>query len=57
MNAELFKQQIEDSIKLAKNFDEKIMIKGTIARTLRLALKYPEQAKEYQNTLNKAVCE
>ena len=57
MNTEDFKQQIEHSIKWAKNFDEKIMIKGTIARTLRLTLQYPEQAKEYLNSLNKAVNE
>lgn len=30
-------------------------IKGIIARTIRLTLQYPEEAKEYHNSLSKVV--
>lgn len=54
MDLEDFKKQIEHPYKWAKDIDEKITIGGTLQRTLRLVLKYPELAKEYADQLPKA---
>lgn len=54
MNLENFKKQIEHPYKWVKNFDEKMAIKGTIQRTLRIAMRYPDLAKEYLDQLPKA---
>lgn len=68
MTQEQFKQQIEhfvdryqDKMRTAKTKAEKdailddiFLIKGTIARTLRLCCQYPELAKEYMESQPKA---
>ena len=68
MTQEIFKQQIElfvdryqEKIRTAKTkaeqdaiFEDLILIKGTIARTLRLCCQYPELAKEYMESQPKA---
>lgn len=68
MTQEQFKQQIEhfvdryrEQMQTAKTkaeqdalFDDIILIKGTIARTLRLCCQYPELAKEYLENQPKA---
>ena len=67
MTQEVFKQQIEHFVNRYQNkmagaslaeqaaYREDIsLIKATIARTLRLCLKYPELAQEYLNSLPKA---
>jgi hypothetical protein len=37
-----------------KDFGEKMAIKATIQRTLRIAMRYPDLAKEYLDQLPKA---
>lgn len=68
MTQEIFKQQIElfvdryqQKMRTAKTkseqnaiLDDIILIKGTIARTLRLCCQYPELAKEYMESQPKA---
>lgn len=68
MTQEIFKQQIElfvdryqEKMRSAKTkseqnaiLDDIILIKGTIARTLRLCCQYPELAKEYMESQPKA---
>ena len=68
MTQEIFKQQIElfvdryqEKMRAAKTkseqnaiLDDIILIKGTIARTLRLCCKYPDLAKEYMENQPKA---
>lgn len=55
MDLEKFKQQIEFPVGRAKTLEEKILVKGVIARTLRLVLSHPDLAKEYQSQQNKTV--
>lgn len=58
MTREKFKELIEyPTPNRAEDFWEAIKIRSVIARTLRLALQYPELAKEYYDSLPKAVCE
>ena len=68
MTQEIFKQQIElfvdryqEKMRSAKTkaeqnaiLDDIILIKGTIARTLRLCFQYPDLAKEYMENQPKA---
>lgn len=68
MTKEIFKQQIElfvdryqEKMRTAKTkaeqdaiFENLILIKGTIARTLRLCCQYPDLAKEYMENQPKA---
>lgn len=59
MTREEFKKQIEYSlnhfiINEDANFWKSIHIKATIARTLRLALQYPNLAQDYLDSLPKA---
>ncbi len=68
MTQEIFKQQIElfvdryqEKMRRAKTkaeqnaiLDDIILIKGTIARTLRLCCQYPDLAKEYMENQPKA---
>lgn len=68
MTQEIFKRQIElfvdryqEKMRTAKTkaeqdaiFDDLILIKATIARTLRLCCQYPNLAKEYMENLPKA---
>lgn len=68
LTQEEFKEQIEhfvycyqSKLKSAKTYAEQaecrgniFLIQGTITRTLRLCLKYPELAQEYLNSLPKA---
>ena len=68
MTQEIFKQQIElfvdryqQKMRTAKTkaekdaiFEDLILIKGTIARTLRLCCQYPDLAKEYMENQPKA---
>lgn len=68
MTQEIFKQQIElfvdryqQKMRTAKTkaeqdaiFEDIILIKGTISRTLRLCCKYPDLAKEYMENQPKA---
>lgn len=68
MTQEQFKNQIEhfvnryrEKLLKADTFDEQmdfrddiLLIKATIARTMRLCLKYPDLAKEYMDNLPKA---
>ena len=51
---EQFKKQIEHPVRWGKDFDEEMVIKAAIQRTLRLVLKYPELAQEYADQLPKA---
>ena len=58
MTREEFKKQIEYSLnhfitKKNTHFWETIHLKATIARTLRLAIKYPNLAQEYFDSLPK----
>ena len=55
MTQEQFKDLIEAPVNREKNFWNRISIKSTIARTLRLALQYPEFAQQYLDSLPKAV--
>lgn len=58
MTQEKFKQLIEyPSQTQAKDFWDGIKIRSVIARIMRLTLQYPELAKEYYDSLPKAVCE
>ena len=68
MTQEIFKQQIElfvdryqEKMRTAKTkaeqdaiFEDLILIKGTISRTLRLCCQYPDLAKEYMESQPKA---
>ena len=60
MTQEEFKNQIEHPLNQLfitnedERFWERIHIKATIGRTLRLALQYPDLAQEYLNSLPKA---
>jgi hypothetical protein len=68
MTQEIFKQQIElfvdryqEKMRTAKTkaekdaiFEDLILIKGTISRTLRLCFQYPDLAKEYMENQPKA---
>lgn len=56
MTQEKFKDMIEAPL-LVYDSRERIIIKSTIARTLRLALQNLELAQEYFDNLPKAVCE
>ena len=47
----------EAPVNREKEFWNRISIKSAIARTLRLALQHPEFAKEYLDSLPKAVNE
>lgn len=57
MTQEQFKDSIEAPVNCEKEFWTRISIKSAIARTLRLALQYPEFAKAYIDSLPKAVNE
>lgn len=59
MTQEKFKEFIEWPIRVGDvlGYWERIKIRSVIARTLRLSLQYPELAKEYYDSLPKAVCE
>ena len=57
MTQEKFNELIEHPVRINKDFWERIKIKSAIARTLRLTLQYPELAKEYLDSLPKAVNE
>ena len=57
MTQEKFTELIEHPVRINKDFWERIKIKSAIARTLRLSLQYPELAKEYLDSLPKAVNE
>ena len=57
MTQEKFNELIEHPVRINKDFWERIKIKSAIARTLRLSLQYPELAKEYLDSLPKAVNE
>lgn len=57
MTQDQFKFLIEAPINREKEFWNRISIKSAIARTLRLALQYPELAKAYLDSLPKAVNE
>ena len=54
MDLESFKKQIEHPVRWGKDFDEEMAIKATIQRTLRIAMRYPDLAKEYLDQLPKA---
>lgn len=54
MNLEDFKKQIEHPVRWGKDFDEEMAIKAAIQRTLRIAMRYPDLAKEYLDQLPKA---
>lgn len=60
MTKEEFKNQIEHPLNQSfitnedAHFWQRIRIKATIGRTLRLALQYPELAQEYLDSLPKA---
>ena len=57
MTQEKFKDLIEAPVNNEKEFWNRIRIKSVIARTLRLALQYPELAQQYLDNLPKAVNE
>ena len=57
MTKEEFKDLIEAPTQKTNEFWQRMNIKFAIARTLRLALQYPELAKEYLDSLPKAVNE
>lgn len=57
MTQDKFKDLIEAPINREKEFWNRMSIKSTIARTLRLTLQYPKLAQEYLENLPKAVNE
>lgn len=57
MTQEKFKDLIEAPIGKTDEFWQRMNIKFVIARTLRLTLQYPEDAKAYFESLPKAVNE
>lgn len=59
MTQEKFKQFIEWPVRAGEILGhwERIKIKSVIARTMRLTLQFPDLAKEYYDSLPKAVCE
>lgn len=57
MTQEKFKDLIEAPVLRTEEFWQRQTIKFAICRTLRLTLQYPELAKEYLDSLPKAVNE
>lgn len=57
MTKEMFQQLIESPAINEKDNLQKIYLKGTIARTIRLTLEYPECAKVYYEDLPKVANE
>lgn len=57
MTKEKFKELIEAPIEKTDEFWQRMHIKFTINRTLRLALQYPDFAQQYLDSLPKAVNE
>lgn len=59
MTQEKFKEFIEWPVRAGEILGhwERIKIKSVIARTMRLTLQFPDLAKEYYDSLPKAVCE
>ena len=53
MNSDKFKRQIESMWKHRDTDEQKRLVKFTIAKTMRLALAYPELAQEYFDSLCK----
>ena len=57
MTKDKFKDLIEAPVNRENEFWNRMAIKSTISRTLRLTLQYPEFAKQYLESLPKAVNE
>ena len=55
MNSDKFKRQIESMWKHRDTDEQKRLVKFTIAKTMRLALAYPELAQEYFDSLCKII--
>ena len=55
MNSDKFKRQIESMWKHRDTDEKKRLVKFTIAKTMRLALEYPELAQEYFDSLCKVI--
>ena len=55
MNSDRFKRQIESMWKHRDTDEQKRLVKFTIAKTMRLALAYPELAQEYFDSLCKVI--
>ena len=55
MNSDKFKRQIESMWKYRDTDEQKRLVKFTIAKTMRLALEYPELAQEYFDSLCKVI--
>ena len=55
MNSDQFKRQIESMWKHRDTDEQKRLVKFTIAKTMRLALAYPELAQEYFDSLCKII--
>lgn len=55
MNSDKFKRQIESMWKHRDTDEQKRLVKFTIAKTMRLALEYPELAQEYYDSLCKVI--
>lgn len=54
MDLERFKASIEYPLQKVDDFWERMRIKSVISRTLRIALRNPDLAKEYLESLPKA---
>ena len=57
MTKEKFKSLIEAPVANEKGMLRKIELRGAIARAVRITLQYPEQARQYYDSLPKAVNE
>ena len=57
MTQEQFKDLIEAPVNGEREFWDRIRVKSAISRTLRLTLQYPDFAKQYLESLPKAVNE
>lgn len=55
MDSDKFKRQIESMWKHRDTDEQKRLVKFTIAKTMRLALAYPELAQEYYDSLCKVI--
>lgn len=55
MNSDKFKRQIESMWKYRDTDEQKKLVKFTMAKTMRLALEYPELAQEYFDSLCKVI--
>ena len=55
MNSDKFKRQIESMWRHRDTDEQKRLVKFTIAKTMRLALEYPEFAQEYSDSLCKVI--